>query len=981
MILLFIPIMCDFHKNCNRYLSFVLLGVSTVYLWTPPEDTIIQVYNGAEGMVIMEIYDLQCESCTRPMGIGESSPRLSWKLRDIGRGDPSACRVYVSADPANPAKHAGDVWDSGIIAGDPCFCDCGGDLESCGIYYWCVSLCDARGEWQDSDTASFEMGLLDPGLWQGRWIGSPAPGRYAGYFRRVVSLDKKAVRARAYLATEGFSELWINGAPIGDSVLDPANTDYAQRLLYITHDITDRLRPGDNAIGIVLNNGWSRHARFLLQVLVWFGDGSRTGFCSEFGSWVLTISPILSATIYSGVVYNALYEKPEWNLPDSSFEKNHHRESWRFFCDKLPINRDENPAQYDQYARAFFDVLELPAPGGRLESQLLEPIRPMGTIRPVAVKKTAENVYTYSFAQNFTGWVRIEVSGKPGDVVTVRHSEILHDDGTLNMDYLRVSDPTYPLPMQTDTYILKGEGTECCEPKFTYHGFRYISIEGIGEELSFDRITGIIVHSAVEQAGRFECGNPLLNRIQDMVLWTERSNLFGIPTDCPQRSERQGWLNDLTARSEETVYNFNARLLFSKFLRDIQDTQDDFSGAIGDTAPFRRGNRPADPVSSSYLIIAHLIYRHYGDERPIRRHYEGMKKWTEFLLRNSHDGIVTYSFYGDWASPVGHCRHNGLVSPASAITPGSFISSGYLYMNVCLMAEFAGILNQADDAERFAGLRRSIRNTLNRTFCDPETGDYAGGSQGANVFALHLGIVPKKKQAALIRRIVSDIVRHDYHLTTGNLMTKYILEVLCDHGETDIAYQLAVQTTYPSWGYMISNGATTIWERWEYETGYGMNSHNHAMYGSVSAWFYKYLAGISPVEPGYKVFQVKPHVPAGLDRVDAEVRTVCGTAGVRWEKTGEGLRFEILVPEGTRSFAHVPVDGVNEEIRCGGELVWNGRFLNGSPDVTGVAADGRYAVFSLPHGRYRFDVGPRSAASGEKHAAPPAALKQKALPL
>lgn len=904
----------------------------------------------------MKICSLQCEYKENPIGIDNLSPRFLWKQSGENHACQTAYQIIVSSSEEKAGAFKADVWDSGIVESDLCYGDyTGKKLESSCRYYWRIRICLNHTEWVEcSETAYFEMGLLDGALWQGRWIGSPTPERYVSLFRRVVSLDKKPVKARAYIATAGFSELWVNGGKIGVNLLDPSNTDYSKRLLYVTYDITDNLNIGDNAIGVMLNNGWTSHARFLLQIYVWFEDGSRMSLCSEFGNWVMLVSPILSATIYSGEVYNSEYERPDWNLPADSFEKKYHKEYWRVFCDQLPRSRNDNPSQYDQYANACFDVLELPAPGGKLEAQIIEPIKVMEYIQPVSVEKAVDHSFIYTFDQNFAGWVRLKIKGARGTVITIKYTEILNDDGTMNMEYLRVSDPTYPLPMQTDVFILKGKGEEIYEPRFTYHGFKYISIEGVKEAVPLDQVTGVVVHSSVQTSGDFSCSEPIINRLQNMILWTERSNLYSIPTDCPQRSERHGWLNDLTARGEESVYNFNLKLFYTKFENDIKDTQDHFSGAISDTAPYRRGNHPADAVSSSYLILPWLVYMHYSDERLIRDHYEGMKKWTEFLYRNSHDGIISYSLYGDWASPIHHCHHNGFQSPVSSITPGYFISSGFLYFNITTLLDFAIILKKEEDVADLSARKKALKNKLNHVFFNSDTANYANGSQGANVFALYLGIVPKKYIKDVVANIVKDIVKNDYHLTTGNLTTKYLFEVLSMYGEVDTAYKLATQTTYPSWGFMMSNGATTIWERWEYETGYGMNSHNHPMYGSIGAWFYKYLAGISPVEPGYKVFQIKPYMPAGLDHVSASVDTIYGAIRSGWEKKGDSLILDITVPCGSKAFIHIPSGHKPKEIYCNDILAWNNHFVKSREDFTGVAYDEEFAVFEVNPGEYRF---------------------------
>ncbi len=902
----------------------------------------------------MNPFDMLCEYRIRPMGV-ERRPLLTWRVRGTDGARPEGYRLLVAADEADLSEERA-YWDSGAILSDTCACTYDGPpLASCTAYVWTVkALCG--GVWTAyAPPALFETGLLSRKDWDGVFIGMPNDSRAVALFRHHEPLAARVVRARVYLASDGYAELWINGKKAGENLLEPANADHAKRVYYNTYDVTPLLTAGDNAVGVMLGRGWSPHARFLLQGLAWLENGECVRFCSRFSDWVFSISPVLSATIYSGEVYNANYECPEWNLPGCAFEKNVPKRRWTLFCDSLPRRPEDNPEQFAEFGRACFDVMELPAPGGVLCSQMMEPIREMRQFKPVSMTRLPDGKYVFDFGQNFAGVIRIRLRGEPYTEVKIQYSEILNKDNTLNMEYLRVSDPSYPLPMQCDTYVLKGDGEEVYQPRFTYHGFRYVSVEGGVRDLREEDVVGVAMYTAVRQTGQFVCGNVLINRIQDNILWTERSNLYSIPTDCCQRSERQGWLNDLTARAEASVYNFDLNLFYEKFLRDIRDTQDPVSGAIADTAPFRRGNMPADPVSSSYLILPDLLYTHYGNRRPMEEQYEGLRMWTDFLGRNSRDGIVSFSLYGDWASPIEHCCHNGIYSPISNITPGNFVSSGYYYYNLGLMERFATLLGRREDAAAFAARRKSVAAAINRVFRDEETGDYAGGSQGSNVFALYLGLVPAQDTARVAARVDEDVRRRGYHLTTGNLMTKYLLEVLTAYGYLETAYRLVVQTTYPSWGYMLSKDATTIWERWEYETGYGMNSHNHPMYGSISAWFYKYLAGISAEAPGFAAVKIQPYLPEELPFVRCSLETCAGRIGSSWSRETDGVELLVEIPGDVTADLYLPIRPDAAGVDRDGVPLWR-RDTGAVPDdaLRFIGGEPGYLHFAGRGGNYRF---------------------------
>lgn len=843
----------------------------------------------------MKIFDLRCDNRNNPLGIDCKPLLLSFKaqgsLRNvtikIGLQPGGADFILPLDDGARscqfiPKQHA-------------------------AVYYWRV---EAKGEAGvvRSEEASFETGISDA-MWQGCYIGLPVITPAAFYVRRLFSINEKPIRARGYLATEGFSELWCNGEKLTQFLLEPTNSDYQKHLYYRTFDMTDILRQGKNAVGVWLNNGWSAHGKFLFQLNMEYDDGSSETLYSEPGTWLFTYSPITLATIYSGEQYNSVYERPYWCLPTDEFETalQHGGAAGLYSGFQMEKPEDYQGRMLD-FKNKYYNAVELPAPRGEKKAMSLEPIRPVMEITPVSFTRINETIVVYDFGRNFSGVCRLTCQGPKGAKIVLEHSELLDENGMPNMVYLKAAEPNYPHPMQTDVYICKGEGTETFTPRFTYHGFRFVAVHNLPCEPTLHTLTGLFIHSDVPERGTFAAGHDMINWLQQAIRATEVSNLYGIPTDCPQRAERQGWLNDMTARSEGAVYNLDLRLLYTKWLQDIADTQDPVSGAIGDTAPFRRGNFPADTVVTSYLLVPYYLYLHYGDIRPLKKHFAGLCGWADYLLRNSDKGIGYYSLYGDWAAPDEGCYMPG--SPVSYVTPGNYMSACFNYFNCKLLAEMAGWLGDNEKQSHYAALAQQVGGEINRVFYNPATAQYATGSQACNVFALYLGFVPKQDIPRVVENIKQDIIAHDYHLTTGNLCTKYLLEMLTEYGEGELALRLIEQTTYPSWGFMREMGATTIWERWEYATGMAMNSHSHPMYGSITAWFFKYLAGLSPLAPGFAEVKVRPFALEGLPWVKATLQTDRGEVVSSWERTPEGVQYTISLPEGVPALVELPANAM-----------------------------------------------------------------------
>jgi alpha-L-rhamnosidase len=556
-------------------------------------------------------------------------------------------------------------------------------------------------------------------------------------------------------------------------------------------------------------------------------------------------------------------------------------------------------------------------------------------------------VYVYDMGQNFSGWVRLRVTGPRGTTVKMRFSELIYPDGMINRENIRGA-------KSRDIYILRGEGVETHEPRFTYHGFRYVELTGYPGTPSLETLRGRVVHSAVEPSGSFAASNPLLNQIQRIILWGQRTNLHSVPTDCAQRDERQGWLGDAQVTAEEAMLNFDMASFYTNFIRDIRDVQDP-DGTITDTVPHKYGSRPADPAwGTAYPQLCWYMYEQYGDRRILDENYDGLKKYVEFLRSRAADNVLRYSYYGDWVS--------------LEQTPGEFISAVYYYYDVLLQSEIAEILGKTGDAQSYAQLAGQIKEAFIRAFLNANTGSYANGTQTANAMAIQFGLLPEGAAGQrrppvefnLTKNVLYD---HNSHLTTGFIGAKYLFPALTRMGRSDLAYDVATQTDYPGWGYMISSGATTLWELWQNKVGPSMNSHNHPMLGSIGAWFYQALGGINvdPRGPGYRHILIQPQIVRDLTSARASVETIRGTVSSSWTHSPGEITLDVKIPVNSDAKVVIPKDPEMTDIvvREGDRVVWEkGQYVAGAAGVTGASMGQEGVSFLAPvRDSITFDVG------------------------
>ncbi len=869
---------------------------------------------------------LRCEYLENPQGIDVVRPQLNWSMRSQQRAErQTAYRVLVATSAETLQKDQGDLWDSGKVASDQSLHVeyAGKPLASYQRCYWKVQLWDKDDKPTAWSTPAFwSMGILEPASWQAKWIAhtedlpydvawtqtSPSP-----VFRKKFEIKQPIRTATVSVCGLGFYELHLNGGRVGDHVLDPSFTRYDKRALYVTYDVTGQVKQGVNAIGAMLGNGWyNSHSRcvwdfdkapwrdrpkLLVQLRIELADGSVQTIATD-GSWRATIGPLVRDAIRNGEVYDARREMPGWDAP-----------------------------QFDDGAWKAATVVE--GPKGVLRAQLMPPARVTETIAPVAITEPKPGVFIVDMGQNLAGWAQLKLSGPAGSRVVLRYSERLNPAGLIERETIAMH--VSKGPFQTDTYILKGQGEESWEPRFTYHGFRYVEVTGFPGKPTKENFRARVVHTAFEKAGSFECSNGLLNTIQKHTLWSYRGNFVdGYPTDCPHR-EKNGWTGDAHLAAEQAMYNFDNAAAYRKWMNDFKDEQqpDGNVAAIIPTSGwgYAWGNGPA--WDSAYVLIPWYLYQYYGDTSVLAEHYDGMKRYVDFMTSKSKDNLVSHGL-GDWV-------------PAKTVTPEIVTSSGYYYVDATIVARSAALLGKNDDAKKYADLAQKIRTAYNKTLYKGD-GIYANGSQTALSCAVYQGLVAPEEKDRVIAKLAANVESQNGHLDVGILGAKYLFRTLSDNGKHEVAFRIATQTTAPSYGDWIGRGATTLWEDW----GDGA-SRNHIMFGDISAWFYQTLAGIQldPSQTAFKRAIIRPQPVGDLTWVKAEHESPYGTIACRWRIEAGKLTVQATVPANTTALVYIPARD-EASVREGGQQA------STVPGVKFVRMDGGAAVYEVGSGQYEF---------------------------
>jgi alpha-L-rhamnosidase len=843
----------------------------------------------------ISVTELRCEYRQDPLGMDIAQPRLSWVCTAPQRGErQTAWQVQVASTAEQLSAGAVDLWDSGkTLSGQSAqIAYAGKPLASRQRCYWRVRVwdrADRPSAW--SQPALWTMGLLRASDWHAQWIGSEE-GKFTGsaeenlkaplptprYLRKGFRLKAPIRRATVYVTALGLYELRLNGERVGDHLLAPEWTRYSHRVQVDSFDVTRMLHPGDNAIGALLGNGWycgmfmcwpQRPRIFgdrpwlLAQLEVETADGQRHIIASDETWRVTTEGALRQSGIYEGETYDAQRELPGWDR--AGFDDSH----WQ-------------PATLGRRLNV-----------GQLVWQRSEPIRVTQEFQPVALTEPAPGVYVFDLGQNIAGWARLTAKAPAGTVVRVRHAEVLNADGTIYTNNLRGA-------RAVDCYTFRGSDMpEVFEPHFTYHGFRCVEVSGLPARPATNAILGRMFHTSFSQAGHFECSNPLLNRLAQSIQMSQRANAMGVPTDCPNRDERTGCTGDHQFFLPTAVYNMDVAAFFNKWLVDLCQDSQSTNGVFADVAPFY-GMWPglSDAWGDAGIICPWQIYRTYGDTRVIVEHYAAMQRHYAYLERTATNHIRHLVGPGDWLNLGGSAKNEVL-------------ATAYYAWLTSLMSEMAQAIGRSDDAARYQALAEQIKAAFQRAFVRTD-GSIEGSSQSAFALAFTMGLTPPELRQKMTEAFVKEVERFKYHPATGFIGIPRLLPALHEAGRDDVACRVLFQETYPSLLFMVKQGATTIWERWDSfipGKGFqdpGMNSFNHVVWGSMGEYLFGMLGGIRAETPGYEAIRIQPVIPEQLQWASTRYRSLHGEIRTAWRKAPGQLTLNLAIPVNTAATVFVP---------------------------------------------------------------------------
>lgn len=893
----------------------------------------------------LAVQNLRCEFLSNPQGIDIAAPRLSWEITAPGRGVmQTAYEILVASSAEKLKNNDGDLWNSGKISSDSTI-DVqyrGTPLQSRSDCYWKVRVwLNNKKDSVWSEPAHWSVGLLHPADWSAKWTGldtffvNDSPHAVhtrlsARYFRKNFSADKKIKKAMVYVSGLGIYQLYIDGKKIGDEELSPDPTQYNKRVFYNTFDVTDQISKGDNAIGTILGNGrfftmrWGRsnippimnfgYPKMLLQLEITYDDGTVQKIVSD-STWKVTANgPVLANNEYDGEQYDATKEMPGWSKPGFDDSK------WM-------------SAQLVQ------------APCNKIEAQMDPLITVMDSIKPKSVFQIAPGKYIVDMGQNMVGWAHLKIAdGKKGDTVTMRFAERLKPDSSLYTANLRAAECT-------DRYIMK-DGDQGWEPHFTYHGFRYVEVTGYPGKLTSDDIEGKVVYDNLKTTGSFTTSNDVINQVYHNAYWGIRGNYRGMPTDCPQRDERMGWLGDRAVGSFGESFIFDNNTLYAKWLQDIEDGQLE-DGSLPDVAPtYWKMYTDNMTWPGTYLTVANMLYHQFANIKPIDKHYASMKKWL-YYMRDKYmkDGIMTKDTYGDWCMPPEDPKliHS---QDTTRITAGAYLGTVTYYRMLELMEGFARLTGRTDDEKAWSDFAAQVKVAFNKKFLNPANDQYTNNTATANILALAYHLVPDSIQSKVIGQVVHTTMTSFHgHISTGLVGAQQLMRTLSDHGQANLAFKLASNTTYPSWGYMAREGATTIWELWNGNTADpAMNSGNHVMLlGDLIVWFYEDLAGIKSdsAQAGFKKVIMKPRAVDSLQFVKASYHSIHGMIKSDWKVKDNDFDWSIAIPANTTAEIYIPA-------KSAGQVTEGGKKTDDATAVKFVRMDGNYAVLEIGSGNYHF---------------------------
>ena len=875
----------------------------------------------------VEVTGLLTENMTEPVGIDAARPRFSWQLLSDKRN------TLQTAYELRVSEGTKTVWNSGIVNSDQSVhvLYAGEPLRSGRDYNWQVRVWingGKRSAW--SPMAKFRTGMLDGSGWKAKWI---EPGyaedsvmRPSPMMRKEFTVKGKIIRATAYITAHGIYEAELNGKRIGDAFLTPGWTSYGKRLQYQAYDVTPMLRSGRNAVGVTLGSGWYRgnigfrnsvnfygsDIALLCQIDIAFADGSTETIISD-GSWKSSTGAIRYSEIYHGEIRDARLEKQGWTLPG------YDDTGW----DGVKVTMHD------------MDIL--------IATQN-EPVKKHETFNPVRIIQTPAGDQVIDFGQNLVGWVRMRVQGNAGDSVILSHAEVLDRDGNFYTANLRSA-------RARDIYVLRGGGEEFFEPRFTWHGFRYLKVEGYPGKLRPENFTAIALYSAMKPTGSFLTSDSLINRLQHNIQWGQKGNFLDVPTDCPQRDERLGWTGDAQAFSRTAAFNMNVNSFFAKWMKDLE--ADQVEGKVPYVVPNILGSGSVN--STGWADVATIapwnMYLVYGDRQLLEQQYGSMKAYVESIRKTAKDDLWNSGFhYGDWLFYRPDDDNSGM----AAVTDRYLIAQCFYANSVHLLIKAANVLGMTDDAASYTQLLGLIKDAFMKEYVTPN-GRLVSGTQTAYVLALNFDMLPAELREQAASRLAANVKSYG-HLTTGFLGTPYLCHVLSRFGYNDLAYDLLLRKKYPSWLYPVTMGATTIWERWDgqkpdgsFQTP-GMNSFNHYAYGAIGDWMYRVMAGLDTREeaPGYKNSVIKPHIGGGFTYVSASLETYYGLLACSWKVNGKNLAMEVVIPVNTTATVHIPANDP-------GEILEGGLPLTQVKEIQVNGAEDGFVVVKLGSGRYRFE--------------------------
>ncbi|MCX6326807.1 MAG: family 78 glycoside hydrolase catalytic domain [Bacteroidia bacterium] len=885
----------------------------------------------------LSVKSLTVEHKNNPIGVDVLKPRFSWKITGTGFNImQTAYSIRVSTDEKFSSGKI--VWESGKTESAESVLQVykGKDLKSGQRYYWQVKVTDNKGKdskW--SETAFWEMGLLSQTDWSAKWIEmdgdtqrySPAP-----HFRKEFQVVKQVASARVYVTAHGFYELHLNGKKVGDQVLTPGWTSYGKRIQYQVYDVTSQILKGNNAVGAALGDGWYRgtlawgnnwavygkRLGLLMQLKITYTDGSESLIITD-DTWKASNNGAIRMNdIYNGETYDATKKLTGWNLSGYDDSK------WT----KVSVGNYNNNLIASEGA----------------------PVRKIQEIKPVKIFRTPKGKLIVDMGQNMVGWLRLKVTGNKGTVITLRHAEVMDKFGEFYTTNLRAAKCQL-------TYTLAGTGEEVYEPRFTFMGFRFVEVTGFPGDLTTDNLTGVVVHSDMAVTGSYESSSPLLNQLQHNIQWGQKGNFVDVPTDCPQRDERLGWTGDAQAFCRTAAYNLDVSSFFTKWLKDIAADQKP-GGEVPNVIPDILSKQGSATTETSAgwgdvsVIAPWTMYMVYGDKRILENQYPSMKAWLEYIRKKAGESLIWKggSKYGDWL--FYHPPVNNHTQP-DGYTEHDFIATAFYAYSTSILAATAKELGKTEDEKFYSELFKKIKEVFINEYVT-NAGRVGTNSQTSYVLALMFDLLPENLREKSASFLVEDIKSRKNHLSTGFLGTPYLCHVLSDNGYTDVAYDLLLQESYPSWLYPVKMGATTIWERWDGQKtdstfqDPGMNSFNHYAYGAIGDWMYRVSAGIETMNPGYKHLILQPHPSKKLAYSKATFESSYGTVASGWERKGTKIIVTINIPANTIATIILPVSSLSKATEKGGIISENQYFSN-------VREDNNKILLEAVSGDYVFE--------------------------